>query len=305
MSSANLHVSEPTRHDDDDGPTRFTWAEKAKNTQDSPFLFADSYVLSGTCKALVCCVGADSTRGINDTVYDTRDQETELTAKLDNIGGSLKFVGLIGMFIVLATSLIVLFIQKGVDENLEGDAFVKKLIDCFIVSLILLIVAIPEGLPMTVAISLAYSVLQMNEDDNLLVRDLNAVETVGQLTDLCLGKTGTMTTEEMQVVSFYTQNMHVLNSRKNTFLNCDLDQNIVEKIVESVVFNSSSYIQMSKNSFYVPVGNGTEVSLIKWLQAAEIPVHEIMQQKYNEDVILAQVPFNSKLKRSIIAIKHP
>ncbi len=99
--------------------------------------------------------------------------------------------------------------------------------------------------------------------------------------------------------------MHVLNSRKNTFLNCDLDQNIVEKIVESVVFNSSAYIQMSKNSFYVPVGNGTEVSLIKWLQAAEIPVHEIMQQKYNEDVILAQVPFNSKLKRSIIAIKHP
>ncbi len=186
-------------------------------------MFADSYVLSGTCKALVCCVGADSTRGINDTVYDTRDQETELTAKLDNIGGSLKFIGLIGMFIVLATSLVVLFIQKGVDENLKGDAFVKKLIDCFIVSLILLIVAIPEGLPMTVAVSLAYSVLQMNEDDNLLVRDLNAVETVGQLTDLCLGKTGTMTTEEMQVVSFYTQNMHVLNSRKNTFLNCDLD----------------------------------------------------------------------------------
>lgn len=191
------------------------------------------------------------------------------------------------MFIVLGTSLVVLFIQKGVDSGLEGDAFVKKLIDCFIVSLILLIVAIPEGLPMTVAISLAYSVLQMNDDDNLLVRDLNAVETVGQITDLCLGKTGTMTTEEMQVVSFYTQNMHVLNSRKNTFLNCDLDQSIIEKIVESVVFNSSAYIQMSKNSFYVPVGNGTEVSLIKWLQAAEIPVHEIMQQKYNEDVVLA------------------
>lgn len=305
MSSANLNVSEPTRHDDADGPTRFTWADKAKNANDSPFLFADSYVLTGTCKALVCCVGADSTRGIEDTVYDTSDQETELTRKLDNIGGSLKFIGLIGMFIVLGTSLVVLFIQKGVDSGLEGDAFVKKLIDCFIISLILLIVAIPEGLPMTVAVSLAYSVLQMNEDDNLLVRDLTAVETVGQLTDLCLGKTGTMTTEEMQVVSFYTQNMHVLNSRKNTFLNCDLDQNIVEKIVESVVFNSSAYIQMSKNSFYVPQGNGTEVSLLKWLQAAEIPVHEIMQQKYQEDVVLAQVPFNSKLKRSIIAIKHP
>ena len=59
MSSANLNVQEHTRHDDaEEGPTRFTWADKAKNAQDSPFLFADSYVLTGTCKALVCCVGA-------------------------------------------------------------------------------------------------------------------------------------------------------------------------------------------------------------------------------------------------------
>ena len=305
MSSANLQVQEPTRIENEGEPTRFEWSTLSKDAREAPFLFADSYILSGTCKALVCCVGQDSTRGIHDTVYDTRDQETELTRKLDNIGGSLKFIGLIGMFVILGTSLIVLFIQKGVDSNLEGDAFVKKLIDCIIVSLILLIVAIPEGLPMTVAVSLAYSVLQMSEDDNVLVRDLNSVEQVGQITDLCLGKTGTMTTEDMEVVSFYTQNMHVLNSRKNTFMNCDLDQNIIEKIVESIVFNSSAYIEMSKNSFYIPVGQGTEVSLIKWLQAAEIPVHEIMMQKYQEDVVLAQVPFNSKLKRSIIAVKHP
>jgi len=68
----------------------------------------------------------------------------------------------------------------------------------------------------------------------------------------------------------------VKNSRKNTLLNCELDNQIIDKIVESVVFNSQAHIEMTKNSFYVPVGNGTEVSLIKWLQDAEIPVHDVM-----------------------------
>ena len=93
------------------------------------------------------------------------------------------------------------------------------------------------------------------------------------------------------------------NSRKNTLLNCELDNQIIEKIVESVVFNSQAHIEMTENSFYEAVGNGTEVSLIKWLQDAEIPVHEYMMKK--EGRVYAQVPFDSKLKRSIIAVHHP
>ena len=168
---------------------------------------------------------------------------------------------------------------------------------------IMLIVSVPEGLPMTVAVSLAYSVLLMKDYDNILVRDLESVEQVGLIQELCLGKTGTMTTEEMEVVNFYTQDIFVLNSRKNTFQNCDLDPMIQEKIIESICYNSQAYIEMTENSFYVPIGNGTEISLIKWLQAAEIPVHEIMQSKQGR--VLAQVPFDSKLKRSIVAVRHP
>lgn len=73
---------------------------------------------------------------------------------------------------ILATSLIVLFIDKAADENLDNDVFVKNLVDAITVSVIILIVSIPEGLPMTVAISLANSVLQMSDYDNILVRDL-------------------------------------------------------------------------------------------------------------------------------------
>ena len=257
--------------------------------------------MGGTCRALVCCVGATSTRGITDVELDTREQETELTQKLDNIGGSLKFVGLLGAFVILGVSILVVCIQTGADEDVGGKIFIKKLVDCAVIALIILIVAIPEGLPMTVAISLAHSVLLMSRDDNVLVRDLGSVEQVGLVTDLCLGKTGTMTTEEMEVVNYFTQNLFVLNSRKNTLFNCDLDPDILNKLIESVVFNAQAHIEMNENSFYVPVGNGTDVSLIKWLQAAEVPVHDCLNGR---GPVLAQVPFNSTLKRSIIAVQH-
>lgn len=303
IESANLQVEEIRRIDEEDEPTKFESQRMYKNESENPFLYADSFVLKGTCKALVACVGEHSSRGVDDAVYDTSDQETELTSKLENIGGTLRFFGLISSIVILGTSLVVIFIQKGVSSEFSGKEFTKKLVDNIIIALVMLIVSVPEGLSMTVSVSLAYSVLLMKDHDNILVRDLEAVEQVGLIQELCLGKTGTMTTEEMEVVNFYTQDIFVLNSRKNTFLNCDLDPAIQEKIVESIVFNSQAYIEMTENSFYVPVGNGTEVSLIKWLQSAEIPVHEVMASKQGN--VLAQVPFDSKLKRSIIAVRHP
>jgi magnesium-transporting ATPase (P-type) len=86
-------------------------------------------------------------------------------------------------------------------------------------------------------------------------------------------------------------------------MQCELDNAIIDKLIESILFNSQAHIEMTDNSFYVPVGNGTEVSLIKWLQDAEIPVHEHIARK--EGKVLAEVPFDSKLKRSIIAVQHP
>lgn len=119
----------------------------------------------------------------------------------------------------------------------------------------------------------------MSEHDNVLVRDLSSVEEAGILSDICMGKTGTMTTEDMEVDSFYTQQLNIQNSRKNTFMNCQLDSTIMEKIKESIIFNSQAHIEMTENSFYIPVGNGTEVSLIKWLQNADVPVHDILAMK--------------------------
>lgn len=83
-----------------------------KDHEKDPFLTADSYVKSGVCKALVCSVGAYSTRGIKDTRYNTEDQDTELTLRLDKIGGTLKYIGLLTSIIILGVSLVIVIINK-------------------------------------------------------------------------------------------------------------------------------------------------------------------------------------------------
>ena len=109
-------------------------------------------------------------------MFDVSQDKTELTNKLDNIGGSLKFIGLISSFIILGVSISVLLIQTTADDEVGGTIFMDKLVANIVISLIMLIVAVPEGLPMTVLLSLAYSVLLMHKHDNILVRDINSVE---------------------------------------------------------------------------------------------------------------------------------
>jgi len=173
--SANLKVKEAETYINEEDETEFKWHETEK-TVNNPFLLTDSFIIGGTCKAVVCAVGENTQRGIHDTVFDVSQDKTELTNKLDNIGGSLKFIGLISSFIILGVSISVLLIQTTADDEVGGTIFMDKLVANIVISLIMLIVAVPEGLPMTVLLSLAYSVLLMHKHDNILVRDINSVE---------------------------------------------------------------------------------------------------------------------------------
>jgi len=72
---------------------------------------------------------------------------------------------------------------------------------------------------------------------------------------------------------------------------------------ESILWNTEAHIEINENSFYQPVGNGTECSLISWLQDAEIDAQKFMLKK--EGKVRAQIGFDTKRKRSIIAVQHP
>ena len=290
IEAINCQVEE---HDSDGGV-------EAVGKERGDRLDAGTFLTTGEAKVLVCAVGAHSTRGVEDELHNTRDQETLLTKKLDSIGGSLRFLGLLFAIGILLLAMIILVCTVG---KIDGATFCKKLVDNMTLALIILIVAIPEGLPMTVGSTLAYSVDYMFAKDHLLVRDLTAIETLGVVDELCIGKTGTMTTEKMEVVNFYLQDTLQKNTRKNSLFNCNVGDHILDQLIESIVFNTSAYIEMTENSFYVPVGNGTETSLIRWLQEADVPVHEKIRQKTGR--VLFSRPFDSRLQRSVVAVEHP
>ena len=237
---------------------------RPKDANTNPFLYADSFLIEGSCKVVIACVGRHCTRGVVEPKIDT-STKTELEGKLYNLSKTFTFIGIWAAIIILITAIVIQCIQTGVNEEIGGKIFVKKLMENLTLAIIIIMVAIPEGLPMTVAISLAYSTLRMYDRDHILVRDLGAPEKMGQITELCTGKTGTLTTEDMNVVMFYAQDVMVKNSRVDTIRNCVIGPAITALLIESILFNNQCHIEINENSFYAPVGNGTETSLIKWL----------------------------------------
>lgn len=137
---------------------------------------------------------------------------------------------------------------------------------------------VPEGLPLTIGVSLAFTTGRMHTQDRILVKDLDAPEKMGEINEILVGKTSTITSGDMKVAEFLCEFKQIKNTRKNTLLNCELSETSIQFIKESILFNCNSRIEMDKTTF-VPVGNATEVGFLKFLQDADIPVHLLIQQK--------------------------
>ena len=131
----------------------------------------------------------------------------------------------------------------------------------FIIGVTVLVVAVPEGLPLAVTLSLAYSVKKMMHDNNL-VRHLDACETMGNATAICSDKTGTLTTNRMTVVQSYIGQKHFKKVPKFS----EINENLGQLLVESVSINSgyTSKIEPAEDEGGQPkqLGNKTECALL-------------------------------------------
>ena len=186
-------------------------------------------------------------------------------------------------------------------DQSTAKIFVKKLSESFSLVVVIMVVAIPEGLPMMIGLSLAFSVMRMN-DDRILVRQLDAPEKMGSVNEICCGKTGTITQADMKVRKFYCEQKMIQNNRKDTILNCELSDDTISRIKAAILYNCEARVEMDVTKF-IPVGNPTEVGFLRFLQDADIPIHLWIQRKYGR--IRAQVPFSPETKRSAIALEHP
>jgi magnesium-transporting ATPase (P-type) len=269
-----------------------------------PFLLSETLIASGSGKAVVCCVGEKSRRGVVSPKLDTTTK-TPLQRKLENLGANFTKWGLYGAIAILVANVVNFIIRFSAIadyKNKTTSEIINEIVEMLTLSITIIIVAVPEGLPLAITLSLAYSVMRM-KDDGVLVRNLESPEVMGRVDEIVTGKTATLTSNDMKVDSFYAQSLLIRNTRKNTLFNCELFPNVIDLIQESIVYNCEARIEMDDKAFYNPVGNGTEVGFLRFLQDAEIPVHDIIKKKYGK--IEAVVPFSSSRKRSVTAINHP
>ena len=206
--------------------------------------------------------------------------KTPLTQQLDRLGrtiarGSYVMAGLLVLG-RLAEFLI------GGSEGLVADA--QYFIETVMLAVTLIVVSVPEGLPMSVTLSLALSMRKMLKHNNL-VRRMHACETMGATTVICTDKTGTLTQNQMQV---YQAHFYGLPGGEKLAE----DDDAALLVCESIACNSTAYLDDSDPANVVALGNPTEGALLLWLRDAGI---DYMATRDASDT-LAQLPFSTMTK---------
>ena len=183
----------------------------------SPIILSGSYCIEGNGKGIVIAVGINSQKGIIKRTVDNakEDNRTPLEIKLDKIAKVIGFFGIaagIVTFIVFFIRYMVKFVRENKEykNNPDKDSITdpqktlaKDLLNIIMLCVSIIVVVVPEGLPLAVTLSLAFSVNKLMENNNL-VRKMHACETMGGANYICTDKTGTLTKNEMSVFQILT-----------------------------------------------------------------------------------------------------
>jgi len=155
-----------------------------------------------------------------------------------------------------------------------------------IVAVTIVVVAVPEGLPMAVNVSLAFSMKKITQDKNL-VRKLMACETIGAANVICSDKTGTLTENRMTVMQVHLDETRLTGTDVNR-MNA---HRLFDLLRLSAAVNSTAHL-IPKDGRMVPDGNSTEGALLQWIAAHEVDYRQLRESCE----IVKRVPFSSQTK---------
>ena len=211
-----------------------------------------------------------------------------------------KLIGKIGFTVAAATFIV--FVSKDLYQYVSANevtgwhhymAIAQIVLKYFMMAVTLIVVAVPEGLPMSVTLSLALNMRRMLSTNNL-VRKMHACETMGAITVICTDKTGTLTQNLMQV---YEPGFYALKERGILS-----DDDISKLVMEGISANSTAFLEETDDGGKPKgVGNPTEVALLLWLNSQHRNYLELREQAG----VLDQLTFSTERKFMATLVQSP
>jgi len=246
-------------NENDDG------TERTSHELPSPILLSGTQIQTGEGWFLVVMVGKNSCVG---KIMAKLSQEVEMTPLQEKLEQIANDIGLLGTYAASIT-VLVLFIRFFIEQGMVGynwgeniGTYLEEWFRYLIVGVTIIVVAVPEGLPLAVIISLAYSVRKMLADMNFVKR-LAACEIMGGANNICSDKTGTLTKNQMNVTNVWHCKDHSIDVEKSTVN--------VESVIPDELFRSL-FIQGCACNTVGDIGktNATEEAILKMLNQFEV-----------------------------------
>ncbi|GJU59752.1 calcium-transporting ATPase 1-like protein [Tanacetum coccineum] len=273
-------------------------------TAENPFLLSGTKVQNGSCKMVVTTVGMRTQWGkLMATLSEGGDDETPLQVKLNGVATIIGKIGLffaIITFAVLVQGLFVRKMQEGSHWVWSADDAMEML-EYFAIAVTIVVVAVPEGLPLAVTLSLAFAMKKMM-NDRALVRHLAACETMGSATNICSDKTGTLTTNHMTLVKAWIcgETREVNGSTGASAFYATIPDSVVGMLVESIFNNTGGEVVKTEKNTTEILGTPTETALLEFGLMLKEKQAELQASK-----LVKVEPFNSEKKRMAVVLELP
>uniref|UniRef100_A0A9J7ZQ91 Calcium-transporting ATPase n=1 Tax=Cyprinus carpio carpio TaxID=630221 RepID=A0A9J7ZQ91_CYPCA len=237
-----------------------------------------------------------------------KKEKSVLQGKLTKLAVQIGKAGLVMSAITVIILVLYFVIETFVVEGRSWlpectPIYVQYFVKFFIIGVTVLVVAVPEGLPLAVTISLAYSVKKMMKDNNL-VRHLDACETMGNATAICSDKTGTLTTNRMTVVQSYINDQHFREIPDPSQINPNTLEMIVNAISINCAYTSKIMPPDMEGGLPKQVGNKTECGLLGFLLDLKRDYAPVREQ-IPEEKLYKVYTFNSVRKSMSTVVQMP
>jgi Ca2+-transporting ATPase len=270
LLAVNLQVDESSLTGEPLATKSVDTSDEGEGAYAANVLLRSSLVMNGHGEAVVVKVGDETEIGkVATKAVESTDVRTPLDTQLDKLA---KMISKIGTGVAVAAFALFLghdILTDAIWHSTDYYGMALRVLNYFMMAVTLIVMAVPEGLPMAVTLSLALNMRRMLKSNNL-VRKLHASETMGAVTVICTDKTGTLTQNKMKVKECLVKS-----------------ENLGMRLYREIAINTTAFLDGDKG-----VGNPTEVALLNWVKEQGADYLELRK----ETSVKKQIPFSTEKK---------